>query len=79
MYVGYLLFNSQKSVFKPGRGELISYPNPEQGSGDTQYIELRSSDHRKIRSGVIGMRVSPGKMFPAQVSLGMRVSPQIYY
>ena len=24
-------------------------------------------------AGVIGMRVSPGKMFPAHVSLGMRV------
>ena len=24
---------------------------------------------------VIGMRVSPGKMFPAQISLEMRISP----
>ena len=28
---------------------------------------------------VIGMRVSPGKMFPTHVSLGMRVSPYTYH
>ena len=30
-------------------------------------------------SGVIGMHVSLGKMFPAHVSLGMRVSPYTYH
>ena len=29
-----------------------------------------------IGAGVIGMRVSPGIVFPAQISLGMRVSHQ---
>ena len=29
--------------------------------------------------GVIGMRVSPGIVFPAHISLGMRVSPHIYH
>ena len=31
------------------------------------------------RNGVIGMRVSPGIVFPAHISLGMRVSPLIYH
>ena len=30
-----------------------------------------------IGAGVIGMRVSPGIVFPAHISLGMRVSPHI--
>ena len=30
-------------------------------------------------AGVIGMRVSPGIVFPAHISLGMRVSPHIYH
>ena len=30
-------------------------------------------------TGVIGMRVSPGIVFPAHISLGMRVSPHIYH
>ena len=32
-----------------------------------------------VGGGVIGMRVSPGIVFPAHISLGMRVSPHIYH
>ena len=35
--------------------------------------------HRAVTPGVIGMRVSPGIVFPAHISLGMRVSPHIYH
>ena len=54
MYVGYLLFNSQKSVFKPGvswcrtqtlnKGLVIRNRTP------------YSSDHRKMRSGTNQIR-----------------------
>ena len=30
-------------------------------------------------TGDMGMRVSPGKMFPAHASLGIRVSPHTYH
>ena len=35
--------------------------------------------NRARNTGVIGMRVSPGIVFPAHISLGMRVSPHIYH
>ena len=37
----------------------------------------RANKLNYVRAGVIGMRVSPG--FPAQISLGMRVSPHMYH
>ena len=47
------------------------------GFRDRTVLGTKSVPHP--RTGVIGMRVSPGKIFRTHVSLGMRVSPHTYH
>ena len=65
------------------RGHRESKAKPRaKHKGSAAIVERCTDQHIWLyleRAGVIGMRVSPGIVFPAHISLGIRVSLHIYH